>query len=123
MPPPSEPPPRNPGTVIITPRGENAEASPRAVSENIYRIAQQKMAAGDYAGAIRDFLTALNGSDKPALIHQLLGRCYKNLKEVAKAREHFEKAISLYESAARAGSEEAKAAMEACRKELQSLGG
>ncbi len=123
MPPPPEPQPRNPGTVIIVPRGEGQDASPRALSENIYRIAQQKMTAGDYAGAIRDFLTALNGSDKPALIHQLVGRCYKKLNDIAKAKEHFEKALSLYEASARAGSEEAKAAMEACRREIQSLGG
>lgn len=123
MPPPSQPPPRNPGTVIITPREGNPDASPSAISENIYRIAQQKMAAGDYAGAIRDFLVALNGFNKPALIHQLVGRCYKKLNETAKAKEHFEKALSLYEEEARAGSEEAKAAVEACRKELQSLGG
>lgn len=113
-----EPPkPPHRGIVKIQVYDEDESATdPAAVSENIYRIAQNKMKAGDYRGAIKDFLASLNGSQKPALTHQLIARCYKALGEKESARQHFEIAKRLYKQAGQ--TEEEKA----CEKELQLLG-
>ncbi|HWP32086.1 MAG TPA: tetratricopeptide repeat protein [Fimbriimonadales bacterium] len=113
-----EPPkPPHRGIVKIQVYDENESATdPAAVSENIYRIAQNKMKAGDYRGAIKDFLASLNGSQKPALTHQLIARCYKALGDKENARQHFENAKRLYKQAGQ--TEEEKA----CEKELQLLG-
>ncbi|MCH8275365.1 MAG: tetratricopeptide repeat protein [Armatimonadetes bacterium] len=126
-----EPPKQEPdvpdrGTVVITVRDGGpfgGGGDPGSVSDNVYRVAQNKMAQGDYEGAARDFLKALEGSKKPALIHQLLARCYKRLNEIEKAKDHFQKALVLYEAAAQAGSEAAETAAQACRRELNALGG
>jgi len=112
---PQKPPHR--GIVKIQVYDENESAmNPSAVSENIYRIAQNKMKAGDYRGAIKDFLASLDGSQKPALTHQLIARCYKALGEKENARRHFETAKRLYKEAGQ--TEEEKA----CERELQILG-
>ena len=86
------------------------------MSENTYRIAQDKMKAGDYGAAIRDFQAALPGSDKKALIHQLIGRCYTRLGDKSSAKQHFEAALSMYEAAG------AKSAADAVRREIGLLG-
>lgn len=107
-----------PGRIVIAPaKGGAMTGSDSAVSENIYRVAQQKMAGGDYAGAIRDFTVALSGSRKPALIHQLIGRCYSRIGDAASARSHFQTALQMYEAAGNVN--EAKA----CKRELDLLDG
>lgn len=89
-------------------------------SENIYRIANEKMKAGDYRGAIADFQKSLSGSTRPALTHQLIARCYRALGEFDNAKMHFEQALKLYEASNAPG---AQAGAEACRRELAALGG
>ena len=105
----------NPGRIVIEP-SRGANPSEAGVSDNIYRVAQQKMAGGDYRGAIRDFTVALGGSHKPALIHQLIGRCYARIGDGGNAKSHFETALQMYESAG--STNEAKA----CKRELDLLG-
>lgn len=107
---------QSPGRIVITPSASQRTNDP-AVSDNIYRVAQQKMATGDYSGAIRDFTAALAGSRKPALIHQLIGRCYARTGNAAEAKRHFETALQMYEAAGSAN--EAKA----CKRELDLLDG
>jgi tetratricopeptide (TPR) repeat protein len=106
---------RRPGQINIS---ESRRANPAdpSVSENTYRIAQDKMKSGDYLGAIRDFQAALAGSDKKALIHQLIGRCYTRLGDNGPAKQHFETALAMYEAAG------AKAAADAVRREIGLLG-
>ena len=106
---------RRPGQINIS---ESRRANPTDpnVSENTYRIAQDKMKAGDFSGAIRDFQAALAGSGKKALIHQLIGRCYTRLGDKGSAKQHFETALSMYESAG------AKSAADAVRREIGLLG-
>lgn len=89
-------------------------------SENIYRVANEKMKAGDYRGAIADFQKSLAGSTRPALTHQLIARCYRALGEFDNAKRHFEQALRLYEASNAPG---AQAGAEACRRELAALGG
>ncbi|MGI8922939.1 MAG: tetratricopeptide repeat protein [Fimbriimonadales bacterium] len=109
------PKPRSVGRIEIAESGPASRSEP-AVSENIYRVAQNKMASGDYRGAIRDFTASLAGSSRPALIHQFIGRCHARVGETGSARQHFQTALSMYE---KAGAEnEAKA----CRRELDLLG-
>lgn len=108
---------RNPGRIVIEPSREvPANTSDPAVSDNTYRVAQQKMAAGDYRGAIRDFTAALDASRKKALIHQLIGRCYARIGDAANARIHFQTAMQMYEQAG--ATNQAKA----CKRELDLLG-
>ncbi|MBA3725530.1 MAG: tetratricopeptide repeat protein [Armatimonadetes bacterium] len=109
------PKPKSVGRIEIAESGP-ANPSEPAVSENTYRVAQNKMASGDYRGAIRDFTASLAGSGRPALIHQFIGRCYARVGETGSARQHFQSALSMYE---KSGAEnEAKA----CRRELDLLG-
>lgn len=135
-PPVSSPPPSNPGddNVISPPardpviqikphegRGGGAgSGGSERESENIYRIANEKMKAGDYRGAIADFQKSLSGSTRPALTHQLIARCYRALGEFDNAKRHFEQALRLYEASNAPG---AQAGAEACRRELAALGG
>jgi Flp pilus assembly protein TadD len=110
-------PKRDPGKILIAESDSRpANNNDRDVSENTYRVAQQKMASGDYRGAIRDFTAALGGSRRPGLIHQLIGRCYARIGETGNARQHFETALQIYEAAGATG--EARA----CRRELELLG-
>lgn len=108
------------GKIEITVRGggsgESREPDRAAESANIYRVARQKMSAGDYRGAIRDFQTALTGSGNSAQIHQFLGQCYKAIGEASSARSHYDQAIRLYEAQGNAS------AAEACRQALRTLG-
>ena len=53
--------------------------------------------AGAFQGAIRDFQASLAGSRRPAITHQLIGRCYARLGDKGNARRHFETALELYE--------------------------
>lgn len=106
---------RGPGQINITESRRGSSADP-GVSGNTYRVAQDKMKAGDYQGAIRDFEAALPGSDKKALIHQMIGRCHTRLGDKAAARRHFETALSMYEAAG------AKASADAVRREIELLG-
>jgi tetratricopeptide (TPR) repeat protein len=106
---------RGPGQINIS-ESRRAPANDSSVSENTYRIAQDKMKAGAYREAIRDFEAALSGSGKKALIHQLIGRCYTRLGEKAAAKQHFEAALSMYEAAG------SKSAADAVRRELGLLG-
>jgi len=106
---------RGPGQINIS-ESRRAPATDAGVSDNTYRIAQDKMKAGDYRGAIRDFQAALAGSSKKALINQLIGRCYTRLGEKATARQHFEAALSMYEAAG------SKSAADAVRREIDLLG-
>lgn len=106
---------RGPGQINIS-ESRRGSAGDSNVSENTYRVAQDKMKAGDYRGAIRDFQAALAGSGKKALIHQLIGRCYTRLGEKAAAKQSFETALALYEAAG------AKSAAESVRRELGLLG-
>lgn len=113
------PPPKPKGKIEITMRGSDASsggADREGESANIYRVAMEKMRAGDYRGAIRDFQVALNGSSNPAQIHQFLGQCYKALGESGNAKRHYEEAIRLYEAA---GNSSAAAS---CRQALRTLG-
>jgi tetratricopeptide (TPR) repeat protein len=108
---------KGPGRIVIEESRGGANPGDASVSENIYRVAQQKMANGDYRGAIRDFAASLAGSRKPGLIHQLMGRCYARIGESANAKQHFQSALQIYEQA---GNEnEAKA----CRREIELLAG
>jgi tetratricopeptide (TPR) repeat protein len=106
---------KRPGQINISESRRGNPTDPN-VSENTYRIAQDKMKAGDYRGAIRDFQAALSGSDKKALIHQLIGRCYTRLGDKSSAKQHFEAALSMYEAAG------AKSAADAVRREIGLLG-
>lgn len=106
---------RNPGQIKIS-ESRKAPASDPGVSENTYRVAQNKMKAGDYRGAISDFQAALGGSGKKAMIHQLIGRCYTRLGDKGAAKQHFESALSMYEAAG------AKSAADSVRRELGLLG-
>lgn len=106
---------RGPGQINIS-ESRRAPANDSSVSDNTYRIAQDKMKAGDYRGAIRDFQAALPGSGKKALINQLIGRCYTRLGEKSAAKQHFEAALSMYEAAG------SKSAADAVRRELGLLG-
>ncbi len=98
-------------------QGQDGKDDISAVSDNIYRVAQNKMKAGDYRGAVKDFLASLPGSTRPALTHQLIARCYKSINDNASARRHFEIAKNLYEQAGAIN--DAKA----CERELQLLSG
>jgi tetratricopeptide (TPR) repeat protein len=106
---------RGPGQINIS-ESRRAPANDASVSDNTYRIAQDKMKAGDYGGAIRDFQAALSGSSKKALINQLIGRCYTRLGDKTAAKQHFETALSMYEAAG------SKSAADAVRRELGLLG-
>lgn len=106
---------RGPGQINIS-ESRRAPANDSNVSDNTYRIAQDKMKAGDYSGAIRDFQAALAGSGKKALINQLIGRCYTRLGNKAAAKQHFETALSMYEAAG------SKSAADSVRRELGLLG-
>jgi TolA-binding protein len=106
---------RSPGQINIS-ESRKVAASDPGVAENIYRIALNKMKSGDYRGAIRDFQAALSGSDRKAMIHQLIGRCYTRLGEKSSAKQHFETALSMYEAAG------AKSAAESVRREIGLLG-
>jgi tetratricopeptide (TPR) repeat protein len=106
---------RNPGQINISESRRAAPTDPN-VSENIYRVAQNKMKSGDYKGAIRDFEAALSGSDRKAMIHQLIGRCHTRLGDKASAKQHFEAALAMYEAAG------AKAAADSVRREIGLLG-
>jgi len=106
---------RGPGQINIS-ESRRAPATDSNVSDNTYRVAQDKMKAGDYRGAIRDFQAALSGSGKKALINQLIGRCYTRLGDKSAAKQHFEAALAMYEAAG------AKAAADAVRRELGLLG-
>jgi TolA-binding protein len=106
---------RRPGQINISESRKGNPTDPN-VSENTYRIAQDKMKAGDYRGAIRDFQAALGGSDRKALIHQLIGRCYTRLGDKGAAKQHFETALAMYEAAG------AKSAADAARREIGLLG-
>lgn len=106
---------RRPGQINIT-ESRNSNPTDPSVSENTYRIAQNKMKAGDYRAAVRDFQSALPGSDKKALIHQLIGRCYTRLGETSAAKQHFETALGMYEATG------AKSAADSVRRELGLLG-
>lgn len=117
------PPARNPVIQIKPHEGRGGSAGSggsERESENIYRIANEKMKAGDYRGAIADFQKSLAGSTRPALTHQLIGRCYRSLGEFDNAKRHFEQALRLYEASNAPG---AQAGAEACRRELAALGG
>jgi len=131
---PSNPPPANPSddNVISPPardpviqikphegRGGAGSGSSERESENIYRVANEKMKAGDYRGAIADFQKSLSGSTRPALTHQLIARCYRALGEFDNAKRHFEQALRLYEASKAPG---AQAGADACRRELAALG-
>ncbi len=133
---PSNPPPSNNGddNVISPPTrdpviqikphegrgGGTGSGGSERESENIYRIANEKMKAGDYRGAIADFQKSLSGSTRPALTHQLIARCYRALRDFDNAKRHFEQALRLYEASNAPG---AQAGAEACRRELAALGG
>lgn len=133
---PSNPPPSNSGddNVISPPTrdpviqikphegggGGTGSGGSERESENIYRIANEKMKAGDYRGAIADFQKSLSGSTRPALTHQLIARCYRALGDFDNAKRHFEQALRLYEASSAPG---AQAGAEACRRELAALGG
>jgi Flp pilus assembly protein TadD len=106
---------RRPGHINIS---ESRKGNPTesGVSENTYRVAQDKMKAGDYRAAIRDFQAALAGSDKKALIHQLIGRCYTRLGDKSSAKQHFETALGIYEAAG------SKSAADSVRREIGLLG-
>lgn len=135
-PPVSNPPPSNPGddNVISPPArdpviqikphegrgGGTGSGGSERESENIYRIANEKMKAGDYRGAIADFQKSLSGSTRPALTHQLIARCYRALGEFDNAKRHLEQALRLYEASNAPG---AQAGAEACRRELAAIGG
>lgn len=112
------PPPKPKGKIEITMRnpGSGSGTDREGESANIYRVAMEKMRAGDYRGAIRDFQAALNGSTNPAQIHQFLGQCYKAIGETGNARSHYEEAIRLYEAAGNTR------AAESCRQALRTLG-
>ncbi|HET6644441.1 MAG TPA: tetratricopeptide repeat protein [Fimbriimonadales bacterium] len=112
---PEKPKPKGPGTIQIS-ESQPSDPNEPAVSENTYRVAQNKMASGDYRGAIRDFSSALAASNRPALIHQLMGRCYARIGETANARQQFQAALAIYEKAG--ATNEARA----CRRELDLLG-
>ncbi|MFN8138395.1 MAG: tetratricopeptide repeat protein [Fimbriimonadales bacterium] len=86
-------------------------------SENTYRVAQQKMQAGDYQGAVRDFEASLKNSNQPGLTHQLIARCHKKLGNGGAAKTHLQSALTIYENSGN------KAGADACKRELQSLGG
>lgn len=114
--------PKNTGIIRITPHQDRSESSGSGAleSENIYRIALEKMKAGDYRGAIADFQKSLSGSSQPALTHQLIGRCYRNLGDFENAKAHLRRALQLFESSKAPG---AQAGAEACRRELAAIGG
>lgn len=119
LPPRENPKPQNRIEIRMNGGGESNPPSTidrEAESANIYRVARQKMSAGDYRGAIRDFQAALSGSGNPAQIHQFLGQCYKAIGENGSARNHYEQAIRLYEAAGNSS------AAEACRQALRTLG-
>ncbi|RMG23126.1 MAG: tetratricopeptide repeat protein [Armatimonadetes bacterium] len=110
------------GIIRITPhqdRSGNSSGS-ASESENIYRIALEKMKAGDYRGAIADFQKSLSGSSQPALTHQLIGRCYRQLGDFENAKSHLRRALQLFENSKAPG---AQAGAEACRRELAAIGG
>ncbi len=112
--PPDKPKPPKPAIYEISPHSGNDEG---AVSENTYRIAVNKMKAGDYRGALRDFQASLNGSRNPALTHQFMARCCKALGDISGARQHFQIAADLYTKAG------AISDAKACQRELELLGG
>ena len=112
--PPDKPKPPKPAIYEISPHSGGDEG---AVSENTYRIAVNKMKAGDYRGALRDFQASLSGSRNPALTHQFMARCYKALGEVSNAKQHFQIAADLYTKAG------ATSDAKACLRELELLGG
>ncbi|GIV01628.1 MAG: hypothetical protein KatS3mg015_0458 [Fimbriimonadales bacterium] len=114
--------PKKTGVIRITPhqdRSGNSSGS-ASESENIYRIALEKMKAGDYRGAIADFQKSLSGSSQPALTHQLIGRCYRQLGDFENAKSHLRRALQLFENSKAPG---AQAGAEACRRELAAIGG
>ncbi|SRR5581483_205222 len=113
---PSDERPANRGKIDIRPSSGSGQDS-GAVSENTYRVAQQKMQAGDYRGAVRDFESSLEGSKQPALTHQLIARCQKRLGETDSAKSHLRTAIDLFEKSGN------KAGADSCRRELQAMGG
>lgn len=114
--PPDRPKPPKPSIYEITPHNGGG-GDDGAVSENTYRIAVNKMKAGDYRGALRDFQASLNGSRNPALTHQFMARCCKALGDVSGAKQHFQVAADLYTKSG------AVSDAKACQRELELLGG
>lgn len=107
----------NRGFVDIRPHSGNSNTGGADVSDNAYRVGQEKMRAGDYRGAISAFTASLNGSTKPAITHQFIGRCYKALGDRGSAKQHFQTAMELFERAGNA------TAAKTCRQEIEALGG
>jgi Tfp pilus assembly protein PilF len=108
--------PRDPVIKISEHRPSGGSGSTEGVSQNIYRVARNKMEQGDYRGAIRDFQAALGAGYSPAQIHQFMGLCYRRLGENGTARNHYQQAANLFEAAGNTS------AAESCRQAIRSLG-
>lgn len=90
----------NPGVIKITPSNSTpADPNDPQVSENAYRVGRQRMAAGDYKGAIGAFESSLKGSKNPGLTHQMMGRAYQRVGDKDSARKHLQNALEQYEKA------------------------
>ncbi len=115
---------KDPGVyeIQVIRRGEPNGQSPRAsgnVQDQLDRARSYQM-AGNYQAAIEAYLRALPNAPSPGDVHQQIAICYLRLNDKARARTHFQQAITAYERQIEAGREveSARQGIAACRNGL-----
>lgn len=74
---------------------EMAEADPQGLAQTLYERGREAFNAGNTAQALTAFEQALQADDGFARAHYMLGLCYTNAGESAKAKEHLQRFIEL----------------------------
>ncbi len=100
---------KDPGVyeIQVIRRGEPSSQSSRA-SANVrdqLDLARSYQMAGNYQAAIEAYLRALPNASSPGDVHQQIAICYLRLNDKARARTHFQQAITAYERQIEAGRE------------------
>jgi len=74
---------------------EMAESDPEGLASTLYEQGREMFNAGNTAAARQAFEQALQADPNYARAHYMLGLCYVNVGESAKAKEHLEKFVEL----------------------------
>ncbi len=100
---------KDPGVyeIQVLRRSESSGQSPRASGnvQDLLNLARSHQMAGNYQAAIEAYLRALPNASSPGEVHQQIAICYLRLNDKARARTHFQQAISAYERQIEAGRE------------------
>ncbi len=89
--------------------------------QELLNLARSHQLAGNYQSAIEIYLRALPNAPSPGEVHQQIAICYLRLNDKARARAHFQQAISAYERQIQEGREveSARQGISACQNGLR----